>query len=62
MPSTVRLFRLESLALLEKEVVFGAAAASYVVTISVVVWLVRDIAVLGQSGILRHYCSIGDVL
>jgi hypothetical protein len=62
MPSTERLFRLESLALLEKEVVFGAAAASYVVTISVVVWLVGDIAVLGQSGILRHHGGIGDIL
>jgi hypothetical protein len=61
MPSIERLFYLECLALLEKEVVFGAAAVSYIATILVVVLLVGGIAT-GQWGILRHRCSIGEVL
>jgi hypothetical protein len=61
MPSVERLFRLECLALLEKEIVFGAAA-SYIGTILVIVWLVGGVAALGQWGILRHHCSVGDVL
>jgi hypothetical protein len=61
MPSVERLFYLECLVLLEKEVVFGAAAASYVATILIVIWLVGGVAAR-QWSIFRHHCSIVDVL
>jgi len=61
MPSIERLFNLECLTLLEKKVVFGAAAASCVVNILVLVWLIGGI-LARQWGTLRHRCSTEEDL